>query len=717
MLKMFQLSLLGWLVFLCWCSVGVFGKNEALQIFPPLPVTVSKSTNTVCRDHSDLYMDNLRNFTLWAHEMWDATSKSSAGILRGNVFQMGHFDQCLSANAPFPTQYCLATLTASIPKPKGNRDPFSLYYDPYQSVFQRLYKYDDKSQQSRNVINVGWCVPSSCSILDLEENLNEYLAKTENKFTQRNITYKAKFNEALCHTKAESQYFDVADICFCLLVFLLAVLVISATICDYSKTVETKKDKLLKKPRSSKFIMAFSARGNFLELNRADESNPALSILYGMRTICILAIIIDHRFGTFISSAVLNFDYLEYQYRSSMACFLFHGDLFVDSFFILSGLLVVYSLLNQMERYHLRPGFIIILRYIRLTPVYALVIFYYATIFNHTGEGPLWKIVAGADSNDCRQNWWTNLLYINNYVNEDHTCMTHAWYLPCDFHYFIIAIFLVMAIKRNKKFGLGVLFSLLVLSLAIPFAIIMMYQRPGLMHFYPEFLTGPKVYIDFQLTYNKTHTRATPYFVGMFAGYLYYQLKESNKHVCRIKSFTIIFASILIMLICVFSAKVFYDPYHPYNAIEAASYASFHRLGWGIGTVGILYTASFGHATFMKKILSWRPWIPLSKLVYGAYLCHMSFQLRSAGRFMSPRQITYFDVLSLALSDIILSFITAVVLYLLVEAPFRKVFREIMMPSKNTQMKPKNNVTHNNPSAEENMIITNNNNNVQDSRL
>ncbi|XP_050499016.1 nose resistant to fluoxetine protein 6-like isoform X1 [Diabrotica virgifera virgifera] len=690
-------------------SIVCSRENEILQIFPPIPVAVSKSANSVCKEESDRYMDNLKNFTLWAHEMWDATAKSAAGVLRGNVYQMGHFDQCLTAKAPFPTQYCLATITASIPKPKGRRDPLSLNFDPYKTVFQRLYKYDDQSQQSRNVIKVGWCVPSSCSTRDLEENLNEYLLNVDNKFQHQNVTYNAKFMEVLCHTKAESQYFDVADICFCFLVILLCTMVVAATIYDYSKLSQSKDKKLLKKPRSSKFIMAFSARKNFLELNRADESNPALSILYGMRTICIFLIIVDHRFGTFISSAILNFNFLEQQYRSSVACLLFHGDLFVDSFFILSGLLVVYSLLNQMDRHRLNPGFIILLRYIRLTPVYAFVIFYYATLFNHTGEGPLWKVVAGADSQDCRQNWWTNLLYINNYVNADNMCMTHSWYLPCDFHYFIIAIFMVIIIKKNKRFGLGALLALTVTSLVIPFAITLLYKRPGLMQFYPEFLTGPKTYLDFKLTYSKSHTRATPYFVGMFAGYIYYELKGSNKHVCRMKSFGILALSILFLIICVFSGKVFYDPYHIYNAVEAASYASFHRLAWGVGTVGILYIASFGHAAIIKTILSWKPWIPLSKLVYGAYLCHMSFQLRSAAKFMSPRQLTYFDVISLALSDIVLAFVTALVLYLLIEAPFRKVFREIMMPSKDKSPKPKNNNGERHNSVEENMIMSNNN--------
>jgi hypothetical protein len=56
----------------------------------------------------------------------------------------------------------------------------------------------------------------------------------------------------------------------------------------------------------------------------------------------------------------------------------------------------------------------------RLTPIYAFVIFYYATLFNYTGSGPMWKVVAGQDSQDCRDNWWTNILYISNYVNADH---------------------------------------------------------------------------------------------------------------------------------------------------------------------------------------------------------------------------------------------------------------------------------------------------------
>lgn len=113
-------------------------------------------------------------------------------------------------------------------------------------------------------------------------------------------------------------------------------------------------------------------------------------------------------------------------------------------------------------------------------------------------------------------------------------CMAHSWYLPCDFHYFIIAIFVCLLIKKDKKLGLGTLLLVVIISMVIPFAITVVYQRPALLHFYPDFLTGPKSHYDFLLTYTKSHTRATPYFIGMFAGYIYYKLQGKNTHVCRV---------------------------------------------------------------------------------------------------------------------------------------------------------------------------------------
>jgi hypothetical protein len=53
----------------------------------------------------------------------------------------------------------------------------------------------------------------------------------------------------------------------------------------------------------------------------------------------------------------------------------------------------------------------------RLTPPYAFLIFFYATLLSHLGCGPLWQQWVGRNRDYCLANWWSNLLYINNYMN------------------------------------------------------------------------------------------------------------------------------------------------------------------------------------------------------------------------------------------------------------------------------------------------------------
>lgn len=666
--------------------VVVFLRKSAFggvgEFMPTLPLGAPNSGNHACEEHTNMLREHLDKLSLWAYEMLDSTAKSSTGVLRGSVFDMGDFDQCITAQAPFQTKYCLATVMANIPKPQEPRkDPKSLEFGPNESVLKRLYKYEDKTQQSRNVINLGWCVPASCSVTDLEASLNDHLKNQRTLLYDYNVTYLGQINELFCQTEQETTYFDGLDIAFCVVTALILLLVLLGSFLDF-KTHGKLHDKIHKLSMRAKMTLAFSVRKNFLDLTKVDEKNKALKILYGIKTLAICFIIMDHRFGTFTSSAILNFDFVERQYRSPLACFIFHGDLFVDTFFIFSGLLVTYGLLSQFEKRKVSPIFIIVLRYIRLTPVYAFVIFYYATLFNHTGSGPLWKLIAGGDSNDCRANWWTNLLYISNYVNPDHMCMTHSWYLPCDFHYFIIAIIICTIINKQKKLGLYTLLVVIIISLIIPFVLTIVYERPAMLFFYPDFLTNPKAHVDFLLTYSKSHTRATPYFVGMFSGYAYYKLKGTNYHIPMTKSILILIISLILLFACILTGAIFYNPYHEYNAVEAGAYASLHRLAWAIGSVGLLHISSYGHAKPLMKFLTWGPWIPLSKLIYGAYLSHMNFQLRGAANFMNARKIGYFDTFTLALADMVIAFFCALMLYLAIEAPLRNIFKELLTPSR-----------------------------------
>ena len=53
---------------------------------------------------------------------------------------------------------------------------------------------------------------------------------------------------------------------------------------------------------------------------------------------------------------------------------------------------------------------------IRLTPSYAYLIFFYTYLLSTMSEGPAWGFER---VKVCKQYWWTNLLYINNFYPKD----------------------------------------------------------------------------------------------------------------------------------------------------------------------------------------------------------------------------------------------------------------------------------------------------------
>lgn len=130
-----------------------------------------------------------------------------------------------------------------------------------------------------------------------------------------------------------------------------------------------------------KLLTAFSLRKNGNELLQENEGSGPLKIFYGVRTFCMVMIILDHRFATYTAGPMINTDFLEkvpskptnhqvlifnlQEYRSTHFFIISHGDLFVDSFFTFSGLLVAYGVLRQFEKRFVNPGVIILLRYIR----------------------------------------------------------------------------------------------------------------------------------------------------------------------------------------------------------------------------------------------------------------------------------------------------------------------------------------------------------------
>lgn len=80
---------------------------------------------------------------------------------------------------------------------------------------------------------------------------------------------------------------------------------------------------------------------------------------------------------------------------------------------------------------------------------------------------PLYISPSDSDGSDlCVKNWWTNFLYINNYVNWKESCYGVSWYLATDTQMFIFAPVLIIALALNKFVGLAVAGGVLAMSTA-----------------------------------------------------------------------------------------------------------------------------------------------------------------------------------------------------------------------------------------------------------
>ena len=74
--------------------------------------------------------------------MYDATGKQPSGILDGNIYSLGHFDQCLNVKSPdnkIQGQYCLAMFQMEM-----HDSPLRQYYEEltlgrreFEMVYQR----------------------------------------------------------------------------------------------------------------------------------------------------------------------------------------------------------------------------------------------------------------------------------------------------------------------------------------------------------------------------------------------------------------------------------------------------------------------------------------------------------------------------------------------------------------------------------------------------
>lgn len=186
------------------------------------------------------------------------------------------------------------------------------------------------------------------------------------------------------------------------------------------------------KSTAQQILLTFSVARNWYRLNQepTGKIGRELRFLDCFKFFAMFMVIFAHTNWVIYESAISNPQDPERLLHTAAGTLLVSGSLITVTFFVISGLLLTINWLavsrtleSKKEHWNFWQYACVFLkfnvfRYVRLTVPYAFVLLMSGVYFENAG-GPLWRHIFEREQLSCRRNWWTNLLYINNFVRTD----------------------------------------------------------------------------------------------------------------------------------------------------------------------------------------------------------------------------------------------------------------------------------------------------------
>lgn len=643
--------------------------NKDVRLFLPPDIStvlnaMSNLQDQMCKQHILLTIHALDNKEMWAMKMLDSSAKFPSGILIGSYYQLGNYDECIGIRysegdldvPQIKGQYCLAEVT-----PKNSKSDGSL---GFQSSTKKISRNEENS-----TLRWAICVPHSCKPREVAIILDFIL----NGAIGTSDAVSVNVSQNMCHYDHEIPY-TTPEIIYGYMIIVFASVICIATfthvVLHYRKKVDKMSSGLL-----LDVVLAFSVITNVHKLLKVGKSDLNLNCICGIKLLSMVLIVSAHSLLFLVSGPITNNDFFSKSlYKVENGIYL-NNPLLVDTYLLISGFLMCRLVLLELDKRKGKINFFLlyIFRYIRLTPSYLVVIGLYCTWLIRLDQGPLWETTIGSERDRCINSWWSNLLYINNYVNDEQLCMFQSWYLAVDTQLFILAPIVVYPLWRWRRCGEILLGISLLVTVLIP-SIITYTQNldPTLMMYIPEIrkLFKNNYFIN---TYIKTHMRANSYCIGLFMGYVLHKIQASNYKFPKISIALGWAFSALFMMASIFSVRIFYKEDYEYNNLDAAFYSVLHRVVWCLGIGWVIVACATGNGGPVQSFLCWKPFIPLSRLTYSAYLINGVVELHGFSVIRQPRFLSSYHLSVEALAHMFFTFTYAFFLCIVFESPIHSI--------------------------------------------
>lgn len=408
---------------------------------------------------------------------------------------------------------------------------------------------------------------------------------------------------------------------------------------------------------------SFSVRRNLRALVRRPADN--LKVVDGFRALSILAVMCVH--GMTELGYLVPSDFFA-KFSTTLVGHLFlQGELGVDVFFVISGLLVTHFLLREhtdsnkisLSNFYYR-------RALRLLPAYYLVLAFYCLT-----KQPNW------------QNVWANLIYINNYIPAARECMPWAWSLAIEEQFYILfPILLIGFLRMKSRAGKIVAVSSLA---AMAFALrLHALKRSGLALPFAVPSVGPDAELHlakvFDALYFPIHVRFGALLCGAIVAYLLHAgIAQRLFQPSRWRGYAIQVIGIIFIGIVIYTSRLVMPQTdylgkallesRIYNGTYLVAYHYVFSMGIAMQLMVMLCHEGF---SLPARILGHPIWYPLAQLSYSAYLIN-NLLLAIMEDSLTPKVATSLSAVGYVLSSALLTLSAAAVVYIFVEKPFMQL--------------------------------------------
>ena len=150
--------------------------------------------------------------------------------------------------------------------------------------------------------------------------------------------------------------------------------------------------------------------------------------------------------------------------------------------------------------------------------------------------------------------------------------------------------------------------------------------------------------------YKRPWTRSAPYAIGIILGYLLHVCKPHRYDASKCSKWISLFGwyiSTALAIAVLYSPSKFFDPGNfseVLASVPAILYGCLHRFVWAVAVAWVIFACVTGHGKWVKGFLSWKPFVPLGRLSFCAFLCSYYVQMI---HYVAQYHPVHYDIYSL----------------------------------------------------------------------